>query len=289
MTTTGEIWLPLGVDGNDEVAEYTALRDDVPDYLYRSLWTWINGKFGVTLRASGGGGFNVGLARQCERVLKISIADSGAYAASSFTAVKNAVSGSDTMTWRLVDYLVSINYSSVSGASSLNEMLLESGSSWKVGERAGKIGLVKRLPAGVQDGAESTFQRGDAGRRLRAAWEAAYGVNPDPSKAYSLAVKAVEDAAIPVVCPNDRSATLGRVNGQVKSGSWKLPHLREDANSPTHDVLLGMMQTLWVGQHDRHGGPSMAGVPAVTQPEAESAVLLAVTLVGWFTTGKVQP
>jgi hypothetical protein len=81
---------------------------------------------------------------------------------------------------------------------------------------------------------------------------------------------------------------LGRVIGQVNAGTWKLPHLREDANAPTHDVLVGMMRTLWTGQHDRHGGPSSVGAPAVTQAEAESAVMLAVTLVGWFETGKVQ-
>ena len=92
-----------------------------------------------------------------------------------------------------------------------------------------------------------------------------------------------------MVCPNDRTATLGKVIGIVNSGTWKLPHLREDPNAPTHDVLVGMMRTIWVGQHDRHGGPSPVGVPAVTQPEAESAVMLAVTLVGWFETGKVQP
>jgi hypothetical protein len=92
-----------------------------------------------------------------------------------------------------------------------------------------------------------------------------------------------------VVCPNDITATLGKVIGTVNSGTWKLPHLREDQNARTHDVLVGMMRTLWTGQHDRHGGPPSVGVPAVTQDEAESAVFLAVTLVGWFETGKVQP
>lgn len=289
MTMTEEQWLPLGVEGDAAVAEYTALRDDVPDYLYRSLWSWVFDRFRISVSGMFGTGFNVGLARQCERILRICIMDCGEYADESFTAVQQAVDAyPPVMTWRLIDLLLSLSYRSTSSAAALNGVLLESGSGWKVGERAGKVGLVKRLPDGVQAAAEATFLAGDAGKRLKQAWEAAYGVNPDPSKAYSLAVKAVEDAAIPLVCPNDRTATLGKVNGQVRNGAWKLPHLREDATTPTHDVLVAMMQTLWTGQHDRHGGPSTVGAPAVTQPEAESAVMLAVPLVAWFVTGKVQ-
>lgn len=286
MTTTQEQWLPLGVDA-DEASEFTALREDVPDYLYRSLWTWIFGKFSVTLNASSGSGFNVGLARQCERVLKISIADAGKYADGSFRAVQDAVDGPPMLTWRLVDFLLSVNYSRVSGAQGLDTMLLESGSAWKVGERSGKVGLERRLPEGVVDAAQSAFQHPNAGKRLAAAWEAVFGVNPDPSNGYRLAVVAVEDAAIPVVPTGKAEPTLGDVIRAIDNGTWRLPHLREHQLAPSHNVLVSMLRLLWRGHHDRHGGPSTVGVPAVTQPEAESAVMLAVTLVGWFETGKV--
>ncbi|AJW40486.1 hypothetical protein NY08_2463 [Rhodococcus sp. B7740] len=52
--------------------------------------------------------------------------------------------------------------------------------------------------------------------------------------------------------------------------------------------MLGMMQMLWVGQTDRHGGPASVGIPPVSQSEAEAAVMLAVPLVEWFTSGKVN-
>ncbi|MCA2245000.1 hypothetical protein JF781_21835 [Mycobacterium sp. WUMAC-067] len=291
MTTTDdkEQWAPLDI-GEDEIEVFTALREDVPEHLYRSVWTWIFGRFRST---SGGvsGLFNVGLARECERVLKISIPDSGPHADGSFRALQSVVDGQPPkVTWRLVDFLLSKNYYSVGSAKSFDTMLVEAGSAWTVGERAGKVGLVRRLPEGVQVAAERILQLGTAGKRLVRAWEAAFGVNPDPSKAYWFAVKAVEDASAPVVIPNDSGPTLGKVISRMEQGGqFNLPHLREDSRAATHDVLLGMMRMLWVGQYDRHGGLPQSPLPDdVTQEEAESAVILAVSLVGWFESGHVQ-
>ena len=48
----------------------------------------------------------------------------------------------------------------------------------------------------------------------------------------------------------------------------------------------GMMRALWAGQTDRHGGDSDPAL-VITQEVAETAVLLAVPLVQWFTSGAV--
>jgi hypothetical protein len=151
----------------------------------------------------------------------------------------------------------------------LEQQLVEAGSGWRVGTRAGKPGLVKRLPTGVTAAAAATSQHPNAGKNLATAFESAYGVHPDPSKAYGCAVKAVEDAAIPVVPTGKAEPTLGDVIRAVDSVTWRLPHLREHPLAPSHDVLVSMLRLLWRGHHDRHGGPSAVGVPAVTQDEAE--------------------
>lgn len=229
------------------------------------------------------------LARKCERVLKISIADSGKYADQSFRAVQESVfDGPPIRVWRLVDFLASQCNRRGAAIDELGKILLQSGAAWEVGERHGKAGLARRVAEGVAVAAEAAFHKPNAGKRLAAAWEEAFGVNPDPSNAYSLAVKAVEDASIPVVPTGKAEPTLGDVIRTIGGGTWRLPHLREHNLAPTHDVLVGMLRTLWRGHHDRHGGPSTVGVPAVTQKEAESAVILAVTLVGWFESGHVQ-
>lgn len=280
-------WVPLGLD-DSELDDYYAGRDDIPEYLETSLWKWIDKQL-----LSSSGTFKPDLVRKAERVLRMSIPVEHVqdYPRRKLQAVRSAYSSRpDIEVWRFVDFLLAEDDSFYADGrrTSLDEMLVQAGSGWQVGSRRGKPGLVQRLPDGVGVAAKATFQHPDAGKRLAAAWETVFGIDPDPSKGYSLAVKAVEDAAIPVVCPNDRTATLGKVIGVVNGGTWRLPHLREDPASPTHDVLVGMMRTLWVGQHDRHGGPSTVDVPAVTQAEAESAVMLAVALVGWFETGKVQ-
>ena len=60
---------------------------------------------------------------------------------------------------------------------------------------------------------------------------------------------------------------------------------KEHEETPTAEVLVGMLRTLWNGQHDRHdnGEPSVPGSVSIT--EATVAVGLAVTLVHWFSAG----
>jgi hypothetical protein len=189
---------------------------------------------------------------------------------------------------RIADYLLSVQ-THENAAISLNTILEESGSLWKTGKRFGVSGLIRRVPDGVQSAVDRAISSGGhAGDRLGQAWGAAFGIDPNPSHAYSLAVKAVEDAAIPVVSPNDRDATLGKINSQMRNtGDWGLPLPREDEYAPTSTTLLSMMKMLWAGQADRHGGHHDSDL-LITQEAAEIAVMTAATLVQWFTSGAVR-
>lgn len=60
-------------------------------------------------------------------------------------------------------------------------------------------------------------QASEPGKHLSAAWNHAYGRNPDPRSAYREAVMAVEAASIPIVSPNNAKATLGTVIGDLRS------------------------------------------------------------------------
>ena len=224
--------------------------------------------------------------RKCERKLRIHIPYVFDYVDRGAVGVRSVLEGhGDIAVWRLVDFMI---FEGRGKVSELRQILLEGGSAWDVGIRMGKRGLLRRVPDGVAVAVEAAIKHPNGGKKLAEAWEAAYGVYPDPSKAYSLAIKAVEDAAIPVVCPNDKKATLGKVIGYIDQGTWHLPHQREDSTAPTHDVLVSMLKALWAGQHDRHGGGAVAVPGGMTQSEAESALMLAVSLVAWFETGKVQ-
>ncbi|WP_163544335.1 hypothetical protein [Occultella kanbiaonis] len=187
-----------------------------------------------------------------------------------------------------MDYLLQKQQPSADALRAVQEILDAGRSAYTVGRRDRRPGLERRVPGGVQSAAEAvTAGSGRAGERLASAWREAFGLGPDLSKVYAEAVKAVEDAAIPVVVPKQASATLGHVIGQLcKDGDWSLPLTREDSAAPSSETVLRMCQGLWKGHHDRHGGDPNA--PAqVSQAEAEAALFLAVPLVQWFTSGAV--
>jgi hypothetical protein len=165
----------------------------------------------------------------------------------------------------------------------LEEILADAGSEWRVGKRSGSISLEKRVPEGVVRSAEAIIgASGSAGTLLAEAWHAAFGKSPDTEEAYEKAIKAVEEAGARVVSPRNGKTTLGTMVRDMKAqGDWKLELPTTDA-----DVPVKMAEALWVGQESRHGGN---GYRKPTRAEAEAAVMLAVPLVQWFTSGAVAP
>lgn len=250
------------------------------------LWMWIANH---TKRTDGRSGLRLDLIDDFEQRRKSRTPITEAVNREGLAALRSSRWDSQRDVIPFVDYLVNKVAPMWQGdlaLEALEELLKRNGSAWKVGTREGHPGLERRVPLGVQEAAEHTMvTAGDAGKRLSEAWHAAFGVNPDPSKAYGLAVKAVEDAAVPQVCPTDSMATLGKVISTLRShGDWSLPFAREDQHVSNADTLIGMLKSLWAGQADRHGGnpdPTLV----ITQEAAEAAVMLAVPLVQWFTLG----
>lgn len=168
----------------------------------------------------------------------------------------------------------------------LSWLLAEAGSAGTV--TADGSGLERRVAPGVKEAAMAAAEYAareanpSASDHLLEAWSKVYGRHPDPTKAYSEAVKSVEAAALRVVLPKDAQGTLGRAIGQLRESQngWMLA-IGESGIGP----LLGMLELLWRGQRDRHGGTEPT-VP-VGLGEAEMAVHLAATLVQWFAAGRI--
>lgn len=181
----------------------------------------------------------------------------------------------------IIDWIVHDNAQSghQENNGALEIILTMGGSMWKVGMRDGEAGLEQRVPEGVQTAAEATMATtATAGSLLSEAWRAAFGVNPDREEAYEKAIKSVEEAGADKVSPKNSKTTLGTMIRDMKAqGDWKLP-----LGSPEADSPVRMAEALWQGQESRHGGN---GYRKPTQEEAEAAVLLAVPLVQWFSSG----
>lgn len=289
-----ESWRPLGIESEDEVAEYDALHDGVPEWLDASYWAWVRDSLTIYRSFRDGSGriamLDTDLAEQMCQTLKIAFPNLrmtvGNVNGQKQLTTAEAVLRDHLYPLQVADYLLAHGTGT---ARSLDEILERGKSAWTVGTRSGRPGLVRRVPSGVQVAADSVMARaGRAGIRLAKAWEQLYGLASNASEAYRLAILAVEDAAIPVVSPANLRATLGTVLHQLEGqGDWVLPMDREHSEAPSGDVLVSMIRMLWHGQHDRHGGqPAMPG--NVSIEEATVAVGLAVTLVQWFDAGLVR-
>lgn len=293
---TEETWRPLGVDTDEEAAEYDALHDDVPEWMASAFWAWVRDAITTIRRYSDGSGkvpaLNEQLVEPMCQELRIALPtlrmpETDYSTGQSHLKIAMATLEGHRRPLQIADYLLAHN--SNAHGKDLEAVLGRSKSAWTVGTRAGRPGLVRRVPLGVQSAADAVMVRsGRAGIRLARAWEQLYGIDPNPSEAYRLAILAVEDAAIPVVSPNNQRATLGTVLSQMEAqDDWQLPMEREHENALSSHVLVGMMRVLWHGQHDRHGGqPSAPG--AVSLAEARVALNLAVGLVDWFSADLIQ-
>ncbi|PPG98307.1 hypothetical protein C5C00_03910 [Rathayibacter rathayi] len=180
---------------------------------------------------------------------------------------------------RLVDFILA---NSPRNVGDIKAIFFAAGSAWKVGTRAGEVGLERRVQEGVADAADLVIaSSASAGALLAEAWHQVFGRDPNPEEAYSKAIKAVEEAGAHIVLPDNPKATLGTMLNTMAPQGWGVP-LEEAAAHPSNDVAVKMARALWSGQKSRHGGNDYR---KPTMEEAEAAVLLAVPLVQWFTSG----
>lgn len=282
-------WRPIG----QTAEEAGALHEGVPEWMARALWEWIERRI-VDRPQRGSWSLKADVVDTFEQVRhsRVPVTD-------EVVAVSHSHGTADAVRrlrhrWDeekdvipFVDYLVSLIRGGweKDSLNTLEEILKRNGSAWKVGAREGYPGLERRVPVGVQEAADHVMANtSHAGDILSEAWHAAFGVNPDPSKAYDRALKAVEAAMKKPVSPNDAVATLTKMKNAIRDQKdWTLPLHGEDPVTPTSLVLLGMVQSLIAGQPDRHAGDGP--LPEVSQEAAEAAVMLAVPLVQWFTSG----
>jgi hypothetical protein len=269
-------WEPFGLTP-DERSRRRVLHRDITDAMRPSLLEWVRDVVPTDVY---GRQVPRVFVRLVDATLDVRLGGREGTSTTPETFVSRLATHSDIEILRVIDYLVGLELVGDTARDSLTFVLTTSRSAWTVGDRLGGVGLVERVPAGVQDAAEEVAERaGKAGDLLREAWAYVHQLEPSPSDAFSRAVRAVEVAAIPKVVPDQAGATLGHVIGQMASvGDWR-PPTREDDRSPTAEVVLGMLRTLWRGHRDRHGSRDYSHV---TLDEARTAVDLAVPLVDWF-------
>lgn len=173
----------------------------------------------------------------------------------------------------------------------LDHILTEGGSAYTI--NPDRNGLCRRVDETLRQSLEAAVQAADkqaqgAGKHLREAFAAAYGISPNPSVAYSESVKAVEAVANPLFLPKSPEPTLGAVRSTLDQGRNKYEMVVQDRTGDPASInaVVELLNLLWHGQRDRHaGGPTTR---PVTQEAAETAVHAAALLVHWIATGAIR-
>lgn len=262
----------------DEAEAWSVLRPGVPKSMRPALVTWL----WRTVKTDGSYAYASRL-RDFTNALDIdfNLNDEFTGVLSEAQFRKLFANPSDRDLLRLADYLVFLDKYGNSHYG-LSDLLDNGRSMYHVVEREGVHRIAPRLPSGVQKAAELLMKsKTPAGELLAKAWSNAYELEPNDSAAYAYAVRAVETATFATLGITDANATLGNSIREIEKAdsSWRLPFLREHSQYPSKDLLVGTLKSLYKGQRDRHGSEAYSDV---THDEAEGAVLLAVTLVGWF-------
>lgn len=274
-----EAWRPVVSTGREDV-----LTETFPGYLREAVFKWLHGQLNV----NGSGHLNTDRLVEFQNAARTDLGfRAGAYLSWATTVLPRLREIDDANFANLLDYLASSSYFPAGSEHPLEQILSDGGSAWTILRwNRHSARLVKRVSDGVITAVGGVLGAKDAASvKLQEAWLDAYGTNPRASVAYNHAVVAAEIAALSVIPTGKDEPTLASVFSilEAEIPSWRLV-FRDNAKAPGAKSLAVMLRTLWRGHESRHGRPDYADA---SLEEARAAVILAATLVQWFTSGVV--
>ncbi len=251
---------------------YQALHEGVPPWLKSSLVDWVIQEHELSYH-------DERTLRSIERTLRIEL---------DWSSVSRAQQSLVRLAWDddqflldLVDYWLRTKNSEFGPVDRLKGYLEEGGSAWHVAKLdSGGHGLSRRVLPEVQELVEEALESsGSGGKYLRLAWEAAYGRNPEPNKAFDFSVKAMESALIPIVIPKDDKATLGKVISAIRDdpGKWEM-RLSGKGGELAVSTFADWLDIVW-SSHLRHADSDPDAILTHSPEEARDAVVIAAQVV----------
>jgi hypothetical protein len=275
-------------------SEFARLHSGIPAWMRESLWEWLRQRLCKYVGTYPDQYWDprVAAIREIERLCRLDSGWSGS--GNDFSDRTNGLEALRRVLYENeVAFLTAVDLwlprTDDSSHMELEIILLDAASEWRVGEFESQSALVKRIDETVQRAAEVLARQGTrAGNLLSDAWRHAFSMQRDASASYRCSVRAVEAAAGPILTPDDPRPSLGKMIAALRDGmsKWTFTFTIDSAVEPKK-VLLEMMQLLWTNEYSRHVDADPTSPLHVSQEEAESAVVLALTLVNWFTSGAI--
>jgi hypothetical protein len=249
----------------------------VPDHLRRPLTRWLENVYTVTPDTLAPDMDEAGLERLAA-LLRIDLRGTDGYG--MLSAILAWINGDDERLLDVIHYTLQIPTRMAKMWNELEILLAYGGSMWQATSK----GLLRRVDESAVEAFDAATAVPDsASDHLALAWAGAYGRNVHPASAWHHAIRALEASLRKVVCPNNPTATLSDVIGELKTGHWKL-EVRGRARDHTIDPLVQMLELVWPDPN-RHDSP-MPEQPA-TGEEACAVVQLAVAIVQWGRDGRI--
>lgn len=276
-------WRPLS-ERASPTGDCEALHDGVPAWLHDSLRGWLL-RFYRRGNPQPGANYIYLLSEMREMARRTRHPLSGDDGVETWHSLQREIGRDESFFLDAVDF--TLHKFSGMRADSLESMLSEAGSKWRVSTVGGGTHLERRLAAATTEAADSAISVADrAAIHLAKARQDAFGRSPDSSSAYREAVRAVEAIAKPIISPNNDRATLGSMIAVLRDAPQEF-EVTIYAGEEGVKRLRATLELLWKGQHDRHGTDDVNTPIHVDQPAAEAAIHLAVTLVEWFRSGAI--
>jgi hypothetical protein len=259
--------------------------EDLPEHLHQHVMKWIYRQFSASME----------LTRSIALRLRIPVPDVPSNHGTAITKIMERANVDDEAALDLLEVMLESGALGPSQVAALEEFLDEGHSAYRVND--GYSGLEMRVLPEVKEQVQAVVDAaaGSPGEHLAGAYNAAYGRTPDVERAYDRSIKAAEAALRPVISSKDSKATLTKMILAIRDApqKWEFAVVDERDDPPQNapaaegvQVVVDMMRLLAYGQKQRHGedGP----VEVNTEAQARAAVMIAVTLVQWATTGVLR-
>ncbi len=272
-----ESWIPLHLRENGG-GGITGAVEGIPPYMSKSIWKWVDQRFITGTSSYSNGHFDLDLVRKVELALKREV-PIDTWDLDFALDELHQLFAVDVELLDLVHHLLKL-HSDWASQLDLEDIPSLAGSAWRVDMRDGQVGLIRRVPLELEDTLRQTSEFDpQASEFLAAAYANTYGREPNYDHAFDLAIKAVEQAAIPRMELSAKYKTLGRVMEQFKNGKFGLNvPMPEEHASAKYFLLADACEVLWRSNEWRHAGKAAKAIP-VSKEQAEVATTLATTLV----------